>query len=279
MDVIAAFDKVWHNGLLAKLNQIGVEGNCLQTISTYLSGRKQVVVVDGVKSNVLDVEAGVPQGSRLGPLLFIIYMNDIINDLESDILIFADDTSLLASGKDPTETVAMINRDLVKITDWAVKWKVTFNPGKSKDIIFSNKVLNNSPPIIFNNTYIDRVNTHKHLGVFLSSSLDWSVQVHEMCLKANKKLSVLRSVKCLNRQTLDILYKLTVRSVIDYALPVFFNNLRQTEKARLENLQYRAAKLVTGAYHFTSKEKLNLELGWETIQCRADMLGLNIFHK
>ena len=100
-----------------------------------------------------------------------------------------------------------------------------------------------------------------------------------MCLKANKKLSVLRSVKCLNRQTLDILYKLTVRSVIDYALPVFFYNLRQTEKARLENVQYRAAKIVTGAYHFTSKEKLNLELGWETIQCRANMLGLNIFHK
>ena len=140
MDVSAAFDKVWHNGLLAKLNQIGVEENCLKIISTYLSGRKQVVVVDGVKSDVLDVEAGVPQGSRLGPLLFIIYMNDIINDLESDILIFADDTSLLASGSDPTETVAMINRDLVKITEWAAKWKITFNPGKSKDINFGPSV-------------------------------------------------------------------------------------------------------------------------------------------
>ena len=100
-----------------------------------------------------------------------------------------------------------------------------------------------------------------------------------MCLKANQKLSVLRSVKFLNRQTLDILYKLTVRSIIDYGLPVFYHSLKQTEKNRLEDIQYRAAKIVTGAYHLTSQLKLNNDLGWETIQCRADILGLNIFHK
>ena len=163
LDLSSAFEKVWHNGLIAKLNQIGVSGLCLNTISTYLSGRKQVVVVDGVKSDVLSVEAGVPQGSRLGPLLFIIYVNDIIDDLESDILIFADDTTLLASGSDPAETAAILNRDIEKITS-STKWKVIFNAGKSKDMIFSNKLLNNSPPLVFNNTCIERVNTHKHLG-------------------------------------------------------------------------------------------------------------------
>ena len=120
---------------------------------------------------------------------------------------------------------------------------------------------------------------HKHLGIYLSSSLDWSKQVHEVCLKANRKLSVLRSVKMLSRQTLDLLYKITVRSVIDYALPVYCKTLNQTELSRLENLQYKAAKLVTGAFHFSSKDKLNIELGWETIQKRSDILGLNIFHK
>ena len=105
------------------------------------------------------------------------------------------------------------------------------------------------------------------------------MQVNETCLKANKKLAVLRNVKLLSRQTPDLLYKLTVRSVVDYALPVYYKCLKVTDLARLENLQYKAAKIVTGAYHFTSKEKLNLELGWETIKARGDLLSLNFFQK
>ena len=105
------------------------------------------------------------------------------------------------------------------------------------------------------------------------------MQINEVCLKANQKLSVLRSVKLLSRQTLDILYKIVVRSVIDYALPVYYKTLKQNELQRLENLQYRAAKIVSGALHLTSREKLNKELGWESILERGDFLSINIFHK
>ena len=136
LDISSAFDKVWHKGLVAKLSQIGIDGNFLNLFISYLSNRKQCVIVDGAKSSLLDVKAGVPQGSRLGPLLFIIYINDIVNDIESEIMIFADDTTLLASGKDPAETVCQLNRDLQKISSWAEKWKVKFNAGKSKDMIF-----------------------------------------------------------------------------------------------------------------------------------------------
>ena len=124
-------------------------GSFYDTLHSYLTNRKQVVVVEGQKSDFADIKAGVPQGSRLGPLLFIIYMNDIINDIESDILIFADDTSLFATGSDPAETVAQLNRDLEKNSNWATQLKVKFNARKSKDIIFSNKLLNNSPPLFF----------------------------------------------------------------------------------------------------------------------------------
>ena len=141
MDVSSAFDKVWHNGLLAKLSQIGIQGPLYDIMKSYLTDRRQVVSVNGHKSNICNIKAGVPQGSRLGPVLFIIYMNDIINEIESDILIFADDTSLFSSGSDPTITAAQLNRDLERISTWGAKWKVTFN---SKDIIFSNKYLNNS---------------------------------------------------------------------------------------------------------------------------------------
>ena len=279
LDISAAFDKVWHQGLLAKLDQIGINGKLFDLFTSYLINRKQCVVIEGVKSNLANINAGVPQGSRLGPLLFILYINDIVSDLESEILIFADDTTLLASGKDPTETSIILNRDLSRISEWAEKWQVIFNPKKSKDMIFTNKMLNNSPPLEFNNVFIERVNKHKHLGVYLTPDLSWSTQVHEICLKAIRKLSVLRSVKYLKRKTLDLLYKVTVRSLIDYALPVYGNNLKLTDINRLEQLQYRAAKLVTGALPYTSREKLNKELGWESIQKRIEYLGLSIFHK
>ena len=211
--------------------------------------------------------------------MFIIYINDIVDGLESDILIFADDCSLLACGKDPAETAEQLNRDLIKISTWATKWKVKFNAVKSKDMIFSNKLLNNSPPLLFNNNSIERVNTHRHLGVYLSSSLDWTVQVNDVCLKASKKLAVLRNVKYLKRNTLDLLYKIIVRSVIDYALPVYANNLKLTELARFDRLQYKAGKLVSGALHYTSRAKLNNELGWENFHTRIRFLGLSLFHK
>ena len=129
---------------------------------------------------------------------------------------FADDCSLLASGSDPTQTAEQLNNDLAKISAWADKWKVTFNPGKTRDMIFSNKMLNNSPPTLFNDTFIERVNTHRHLGVYLTSNLDWSYQINDICLRANRKLAILRRVKMLKRKTIDLLYKITARSVIDY---------------------------------------------------------------
>ena len=279
LDISAAFDKVWHKGLMAKLRQINVEDNAYELFQSYLCNRKQVVVVEGLKSDTLEVQAGVPQGSRLGPLLFIIYITDITRDLESEITIFADDTTLLATGKDPFITAQQLNRDLIKISDWAKRWKVSFNANKSKDMIFSNKTLFNSPPTLLDETQISRVNTHKHVWLILTSTLDWSPHVNETCLKANRKLSVLKSVRWLSRKTLDLLYKITVRSVIDYALPVYFNNLKQTDIARLTRIQYSAGKLVTGALHNTSIAKVNIELGWETFQDRAEFLGITFFHK
>ena len=148
-----------------------------------------------------------------------------------------------------------------------------------KDIIFTNKLLNNSPPLLFNDRVIDRVNIHRHLGVFLTSSLDWSVQINDVCLRANRKLSVLRNVKCLKRNTLDLLYKITVRSLIDYALPIYANNLKLSDLARLDSLRYRAGKLVSGALHYTSREKLNKELGWENFHTTIKFLGLSLFQK
>ena len=241
-DVEGAFEKVWHTGLLAKLEQASITNNCLSLLQSYLSNRHQITVVDGIKSDVAKVKAGIPQGSKLGPLLFILYNNDIKNELEAEVLIYADDTLLHAFGKNPTETSAILNRDLDKISLWAKTWIVTFSAEKSRDMIFSEKTFNENPPLIFNNEVVKRVTVHKHLGLMLSSSLDWSYQIQYLCLRANRKLSVLRSIKFIQRRTLDLLYKITIRSVIDYALPVYWHTLKVSEKNRLEQIQYKKWK-------------------------------------
>ena len=280
LDVSAAFDKCWVNGMVAKLEQIKMEGNCLSLFHSYLLKRKICTVIDGFKSEVVEVEAGVPQGSRLGPLLWIIYIQDIIEDLESECLLFADDTCLFASGEDPAITAEVLNRDFKKIGLWANKWKVLFNAGKSKDLIFSrNKYLFNSPPLILDDSFITRVHQHRHLGLWLSSTLYWDKQIHSTLLKANGKLAVLRSVKFLDRATLDLLYKLTIRSVLEYGMIVYFHSLTQTQQARLSRVQYRAARLCTGALPYTSQVKLEQDLGWPPLAQRADFLSLTVFHK
>ena len=192
LDVKSAFDKVWHKGLLAKLSQIGVGGEMHTILTSYLAGRQQAVVVDGHVSSVKPITAGVPQGSRLGPLLFIIYINDIIDDIESDILIFADDTSMLANGKTIEETRATLERDLARIESWAKKWKVSFGADKSEELIFSRHDIPFSASLSLHNEEIKRVKMHKHLGIYLSEKLDWSHQIHYVCLRANRKLAVLK---------------------------------------------------------------------------------------
>ena len=213
-------------------------------------------------------------------MAFLIYIQDIIVDLESECLLFADDTCIFASGDDPSITAEVLNRDLEKIGNWGKKWKVLFNAGKSKDLIFSrNKYLFNSPPLKLDGSFINRVHQHRHLGIWLSSTLDWDKQIQATILKANGKLSVLRSVKFLDRATLDLLYKLTIRSVLEYGMIVYFHSLTQTQIARLSRVQYRAARLVTGALPFTSQVKLEKDLAWPSLSERADFLSLTVFHK
>ena len=112
-------------------------------------------------------------------------------------------------------------------------WKVKFNADKSCSILFSPTQNLNVPALIFNVDSIKMVNKHKHLGVFLTATLDWSKQIHEVCLKANRKLAMLRNVHYLQRKTLDLLYKVIVRSVTDYALPLYYSSLSISQKKQL----------------------------------------------
>ena len=133
LDISRAFDRVWHEGIIFKLKEIGIEGEYINIVEDFLADRKQRVVIDGQKSYWTSIESGVPQGSILGPLLFLVYINDLIDSVESDIRIFADDTFIFRIF-DPS-SIDALNRDLERITSWAHQWKMAFNPDATKPAI------------------------------------------------------------------------------------------------------------------------------------------------
>ena len=126
LDISKAFDKVWHEGLLFKLKENGITGSLLKLFENYLHNRKQRVVLNGSSSDYSEIESGVPQGSVLGPLLFLIYINDLERNIKSNIRFFADDTMLFSVVNDPVISADELNHDL-DIYQWAHQWKMAFN--------------------------------------------------------------------------------------------------------------------------------------------------------
>ena len=150
-DISKAFDRVWHKGQLHKLSCIGCSNPLVKWFSSYLSNRRQRVVINGVSSDWSTIHAGVPQGSILGPLLFLIYINDIVKDIGSEIRLFADDTSLYIVVDSPNTAAGIINADLNRISNWAIGWLVKFNANKTISMLISRKLIHvNHPPLLMN---------------------------------------------------------------------------------------------------------------------------------
>ena len=133
-DIKKAFDRVWHSGLLYKLEKCGITGPLLRWLKDYLTERYQRVLVKGQSSDWGLIKAGVPQGSVLGPLLFLIYINDITAEVESQIKLFADDTTIYIDVEDPVTANDALNRDMQIIQEWANQWLVTFCPQKTESM-------------------------------------------------------------------------------------------------------------------------------------------------
>ena len=153
------------------------------------------MVLPGASSSWTSVKAGVPQGSILGPLLFLLYINDIVEDINSSIRLFADDTSLYIIVDNAFQAAEQLNSDLQKIHRWAAKWLVTFNPGKSESILLFRK--HNKPfhpPVLMDQSQITEVESHKHLGVIFSNDCTWHENLELLKSKAWKRINIMRKL-------------------------------------------------------------------------------------
>lgn len=279
-DVSKAFDRVWHKGLLHKLNKYGVEGPLLKWFSDYLSERQQRVTIEGKSSNWGLINAGVPQGSTLGPLLFLVYINDITENIIGNIRLFADDTILFNVVDSPVTSSEILNRDLETINKWAQQWLVSFNPNKT-ELLYITKKRNppTYPPITFNHVQINEVDRVRHLGLTLSKDLTWSAHIESIATNATRRLALLNKCKSiLSRGTLETMYTSYIRPTLEYG-SIVWNNCSTADSERLENIQLQAARIVTGAPRGTSHDKLYNELGWSKLVNRREYTQLIMFYK
>ena len=224
LDISKAFDRVWHSGLLFKLQLAGIDGNLLEWFEDYLSNRFQRVVINGQNSEWGSINAGVPQGSVLGPLLFLVYINDIVFTVSHcNVRLYADDTCLFLEVDNRINAAIKMNEDLNRIACWSDQWLINFSAPKTKSLTISNKRdARKNPQIIFRNHGIDEVNTHVHLGLRFSNNLKWQRHIEEIASKARKKLNAMLPLKFkLDRKSLHIMYTSFIRPSMEYASVVW----------------------------------------------------------
>ena len=195
--------------------------------------------------------------------MFLVYINDITEGLESIPLLFADDTALLEIVDSPDESAFTLNNDLEKISNWSQKWLVTMNPSKCEAIVLSAKTNKPfHPELYLDDSAISEVSAHTHLGLTLQNNLSWKKHILEVHTKAPTCLNMLQSLKFrLERQTLDTLYKksLNLRPLLEYE-DFIWADCADREVQLLESIQYEASRVVSGAVKGTSYERPREEL-------------------
>ena len=249
VDLSKAFDTVNHKILLDKLNHYGFGGKANQLLASYLTNRKQYVEINNHKSSYRPLTCGVPQGSVLGPLLFLIYINDLPNCCPSgDTRIFADDTNVLFSAKNTDEIIRKGQVIMEQMNNWFVANKLTLNAKKSSFIIFkSNRSKNRILPdkLVFNNSEIMRSNSIKYLGITFDEHLTFNLHIQNVCNSIKRYFKIFYNIRrYLNCKQVEILYYSLIYSQIKYGL-IIYGFTTKSNMNKLQTLQNKLLKVLT----------------------------------
>jgi len=275
LDIAAAFDTIPHNLLLHKIKAYGIRGNCHDLLHSYLENRKFQVRVNGELSIVSRnnfINSGVPQGSILGPLLFLIYINDLPDILQCKTFIYADDTSIYTpvDPKNPNRYNLLLQEDLNMISAWSKKWGLNFKPAKSCDIIFMKRGVRDYGALSLDGSVIERKHFHKHLGFTLDEHLNFKEHIHALSQKVQKLINPLRYLsKTMKSCHLNTIYQSFIRPHFDYC-DIRYNSANKTNLSQIERIHYRAALAVSGCIQGSSTVKVLNILNWKTLSQRRD---------
>ena len=280
LDFSKAFDKVPHVRLLNKLRLYGIDINTLQWIQSFLTGRTQKVVVDGCFSQEANVTSGVPQGTVLGPLLFLLFINDLPTVLHPDTncRLFADDCLLYRTNKSTNDQL-QLQKDLDALESWSKLWGMAFN-AKKCNVMSISRSTTFTKFYDLSSTVLDTVDSCVYLGVTISNTRSWSEHVATLTKKANSKLGFLkRNLKNCPKQLKRTAYISLLRSQLEYGSSIWDPGLTKDINL-LEGVQRRAARWVQSDYRTTSSVTNMLkELGMSSLQNRRKQQRLVLMFK
>ena len=278
LDIQKAFDSVDHQILCNKLSAMGVQS--IEWFHSYLSGRNQVVSINGVESDPLPITCGVPQGSILGPLLFLCYMNDMPNAIDCVLFQYADDSALIHSDKDPDKIGKILSSNLENGNKWLIENKLSLHMGKTELILFGSKQKLSKYSdfsIVCGGQTIKAKHSVVYLGLELNQYLDGEQIVLDIIGKVNSRLKFLyRQANFLNPGVKKTICSALVLCLFDYSISSWYGGISKYHARRLQCAQNKVIRFILGKdfrYHINHSDFKNL--GILNINSRAEQLRLN----
>ena len=276
LDIKKAFVSINHGILLNKMKKrFGISSIELKWFESYLTNREQQCSINEQLSSKKTITCGVPQGSILGPLLFLLYINDLPECLRSTTpCMYADDTQIFSSSYDANELTIKLNSDLAHVRNWLIEnnLKLQMHPSKSKFMfIGSSYNLNNKnteKPVVVNNIPVSRTDTHKCLGVQVDEKLSWDSHIDMIYKKVSAGIGAMRRIKpFVPVDTLEKVYKSLVQPYFEYCSPPW-DNYGKLLKDKLQRFQSLAARVLTGANYDIRSADIIQTLSWDTLDAK-----------
>ena len=276
LDLKKAFDTVDHTILISKLAVHGIGGASIEWLKSYLSERNQKCFLNGSLSNSCVLSCGIPQGRILGPLLFLLHINDLPNCLShSQPRMYADDTHLTLAGNSANGIELNLNKDLASVSGWLIANKLTINKSKTEFMLIGSRQrlrsFVHSPSLKIGGAQISQVPSTKSLGIYIDENFTWNVHIENLSKKIAFGIGALKRIRpFVPHRTLRFIYNSLEKPYFDYC-NVVWGNCNKTLAYKLQKLQNRAARVLTSAAFDTSTDYLFQVLNWRKLESQRQI--------